>query len=423
MAGGKRLTALRVEKERKPGLYSDGLGLYLQVRAEGAKSWIFRYRADGKLRDMGLGSVNAVSLAQAREKAAVCRSTRANGIDPIDARREERAKSRAEATRAMTFEQCAGAYIEAHRAGWKNAKHASQWTATLETYVYPTFGTQPVAAIDTPMVLKVLEPIWNTKTETASRVRGRIESVLDWARVREFRHGENPAHWRGHLDHLLPKRSKVAAVKHHAALPYDEMPAFMACLRAEVGVAARGLEFCILTASRSGEAIGARWTEIDMKAKVWTVPPERMKAHREHRVPLSNRAMTILHQMRELPGDEFIFPGGKAKRPLSGMAFLMLLRRMKRDDLTAHGFRSTFRDWAAERTSFPSEVAEMALAHTISDKVEAAYRRGDLVDKRRRLAEEWADFCESPPENRAENAAENPKVIAIGLPRKKPGLA
>ncbi len=358
MAKGNRLTALRVGKEKKPGLYSDGLGLYLQVRAGGAKSLIFRYRTNGKLRDMGLGSVTA-SLSQAREKAAACRSLRANGIDPIDAKREESAKSRAETSRAMTFEQCAAAYIEAHRTGWKNAKHAAQWTATLATYAYPIFGTQPVATIDTSMVLKVLEPIWNTKTETASRLCGRIESVLDWARVREFRHGENPARWRGHLDHLLPKRSKVAAVKHHAALPYDEVPAFMASLHAEVGVAARALEFCILTASRTGEVLGARWTEIDKKGKVWTVPPERMKARREHRVPLSDRAMMILHQMQELPRDEFVFPGGKEKRPLSGMAFLMLLRRMERDDLTAHGFRSSFRDWAAERTSFPREVAEM----------------------------------------------------------------
>lgn len=417
MGNGKRLTAVRVEKEKKPGLYSDGLGLYLQVRAGGAKSWIFRYRTNGKLRDMGLGSVNAVSLAQTREKAAACRSMRANGIDPIDAKRAERAKSRAEATRAMTFEQCAAAYIEAHRAGWKNAKHVAQWTATLATYAYPIFGTQPVAAIDTPMVLKVLEPMWTTKTETASRVRGRIESVLDWARVREFRHGENPARWRGHLDHLLPKRSKVAAVKHHAALPYDEAPAFMASLRAQVGVAARAFEFCILTASRTGEVLGARWTEFDIKAKVWTVPPERMKARREHRVPLPDRAMTILRHMQELPGGEFVFPGGKAKRPLSGMAFLMLLRRMTRDDLTAHGFRSTFRDWAAERTSFPREVADLALAHTISDKVEAAYRRGDLFEKRRRLAEAWAAFCESPPENARQEAPKS-RVIAIGQPRK-----
>ena len=417
MARGKGLTALRVGKEKKPGLYSDGLGLYLQVRAGGAKSWIFRYRTNGKLRDMGLGSATAVSLSQAREKAAACRSLRANGIDPIDTKREESAKSRAEFSRAMTFEQCAAAYIEAHRAGWKNAKHAAQWTATLATYAYPVFGTEPVAAVDTSMVLKVLEPIWNTKTETASRLRGRIESVLDWARVREFRHGENPAHWRGHLDHLLPKRSKVAAVKHHAALPYDQVPAFMASLRAEVGVAARALEFCILTASRTGEVLGARWSEIDIKAKVWTVPPERMKARREHRVPLSDRAMMILRQMRELPRDEFVFPGGKEKRPLSGMAFLMLLRRMKRDDLTAHGFRSTFRDWAAERTSFPREVAEMALAHTISDKVEAAYRRGDLFEKRRRLAEAWAAFCESLPENIG-RAAPEPRVIEVRQPQK-----
>jgi integrase len=393
----RRLTALKVGKEKKPGLYSDGLGLYLQVRGGGAKSWIFRYRVGTKLRDMGLGSVNAISLAEARERAAHCRNRRANGIDPIEQRRGQKSTKHAEAARAVTFEQCATAFIEAHKAGWKNAKHAAQWTATLKTYAYPVFGALPVASVDTPLVLKVLEPIWNGKTETATRVRGRIESVLDWARVRSYRQGENPARWRGHLDHLLPKRSKVAAVKHHSALPYDHTPAFMASLRGETGNAARALEFCILTASRTGETIGARWDEIDMKAKLWTIPPERMKASREHRIPLSQWAIVILCEMQKHAEAEFVFPGGKTKSPLSSMALLMLLRRMKRDDLTVHGFRSTFRDWAAERTTFPSDVAEMALAHTISDKVEAAYRRGDLFDKRKLLAEAWAEFCESKP--------------------------
>src|ERR1035437_3515440 len=367
MAGMRRLTALKVGKEKKPGLYSDGLGLYLQVRGGGAKSWIFRYRVGTKLRDMGLGSVNAISLAEARERAAHCRNRRANGIDPIEQRRGQKSTKHAEAARAVTFEQCATAFIEAHKAGWKNAKHAAQWTATLKTYAYPVFGALPVASVDTPLVLKVLEPIWNGKTETATRVRGRIESVLDWARVRSYRQGENPARWRGHLDHLLPKRSKVAAVKHHSALPYDHTPAFMASLRGETGNAAHALEFCILTASRTGETIGARWDEIDMKAKLWTIPPERMKASREHRIPLSQRAIVILCEMQKHAEAEFVFPGGKTKSPLSSMALLMLLRRMKRDDLTVHGFRSTFRDWAAERTTFPSDVAEMALAHTISD--------------------------------------------------------
>ncbi|MFD2181733.1 tyrosine-type recombinase/integrase [Rhodoplanes azumiensis] len=393
----KRLTALKVEREKRPGLYSDGLGLYLQVRSSGSKSWIFRYRAGKKLRDMGLGSVNAIGLAEARERAARYRNLRANGIDPIDDRRRQEAAQRADAARALTFEQCAAQFVDAHKAGWKNAKHAAQWTATLQTYAYPVLGPLPVASVDTPLVLKVLEPIWNDKTETATRVRGRIESILDWARVRGFRDGENPARWRGHLDHLLPKRSKVAAVKHHAALPYREIPAFMELLRAEPSLAARAMEFGVLTAARTGEVIGARWSEIDLEAKLWTIPPDRMKAGREHRVPLATRAVTILSEVPKDPDAEFVFPGGKANRPLSSMALLMLLRRMKRDDLTVHGFRSTFRDWAAEQTTFPAEVAEMALAHTVSDKVEAAYRRGDLFDKRRALATAWAAFCQSKP--------------------------
>ena len=289
---------------------------------------------------------------------------------------------------------------------------------TLKTYAYPVFSALPVASVDTALVLKVLEPIWNDKTETATRVRGRIESVLDWARVRGHRHGENPARWRGHLDHLLPKRSKVAAVRHHTALPYDDLPAFMASLRTQTGNAARALEFCILTASRTGETIGARWDEIDVQAKLWTIPPARMKARREHRVPLPQQAMAILRQMQAHAEAEFVFPGDKPNRPLSSMALLMLLRRMKRDDLTVHGFRSTFRDWAAERTMFPSEVAEMALAHTLSDKVEAAYRRGDLFDKRKLLAETWANFCESQPVERAGMPTDDSNIVAIGQLRK-----
>lgn len=395
MAFAKRLTAVKVGKEKKPGYYADGLGLYLQVRQGGAKSWIFRYRVEGKLRDMGLGSVHAVSLVEARERAETCRSLRANGIDPIDRRLAEKAAKRTEAAKSMTFQQCAVAYIDAHKAGWKNAKHAAQWSATLETYAYPLLGQVGVAAIDTGLLLKVLEPIWNTKTETATRLRGRIESVLDWARVRGHRSGENPACWRGHLDHLLPRRSKVAAVKHHAALPYAEMARFFAQLNAEAGVSARALEFCILTATRTGETLGARWDEIDTKERVWIIPAGRMKGGREHRIPLAQRAMSILTEMQALRISEFVFPGGRAKSPLSSMALLMLLRRMKCEAITAHGFRSTFRDWAAERTAFPHEVAEMALAHAVSNRVEAAYRRGDLFEKRVQLAEAWANFCVS----------------------------
>jgi integrase len=395
MAVLKRLTNVKVEKEKKPGLYSDGLGLYLQVGKIGAKSWIFRYRVGTKLRDMGLGSVNAISLAEARDRAARCRTLRANGVDPIDQRRSELARTRAETAKAVTFEQCATGYIDAHKTGWKNAKHASQWTATLQTYAYPVIGHLAVACIDTSLVLKVLEPMWNEKTETATRLRGRIESVLDWARVRGHRDGDNPARWRGHLDHLLPRRKMVVAVKHHAALPYVDLPRFMRALRNQPGVSARALEFCILTATRTGEAIGARWDEFDLTDRVWIIPPKRMKARREHRVPLSIRCVSVLQELRKVQESDFVFHGGRAKAPLSSMAFLMLLRRMHYAGITAHGFRSSFRDWAAERTNFPYEVAEMALAHTVANKVEAAYRRGDLFDKRRKLAEAWAEFCDS----------------------------
>jgi integrase len=299
----------------------------------------------------------------------------------------------------MTFKDCAERYIEAHRPGWKNPKHAKQWPSTLEDYVYPVFGPIPVQAVDVGLVMKALEPIWKTKPETASRVRGRIESILDWATARGYRQGENPARWRGHLDKLLPARGKVQKVKHHAALPYGEMGDFVAELRGQEGVAARALEFLILTATRTGEVIGARWDEFDLAKKVWTVPGERMKAGKEHRVPLSERALAIIEEMKGQGVNDhpFLFPGGRPGKPLSNMAMLKLLQRMDRGDLTAHGFRSTFRDWAAEMTHFPTEVAEMALAHTVSDKVEAAYRRGDLFQKRRELMEAWARYCEPKP--------------------------
>lgn len=387
------LSALKIKQDLKPGMYADGLGLYLQVRAGNAKSWILRYRIDGKLRDMGLGPLHSVSLAEAREKAALCRTARLSGLDPLEERRTTKAAKLIEAARAIAFEKCAESYIAAHKDGWKNGKHASQWTATLQTYVYPIFKGKAVAEIDDELVLKVLKPIWREKTETASRVRGRIERILDWARVMKNRTGDNPDRWRGHLDHLLPKRSKVAATIHHAALPIDDTPAFIQMLRREATVTARAFEFCILTASRTNETLGMRWDEVDESAQLWTVPAARMKASRDHRVPLAPESQLILAEMKEIRTSEFVFPGGRAHRPLSSMAFLMMLRRLKRTDITAHGFRSTFRDWAAERTAFPNEVVEMALAHAIGNKVEAAYRRGDLFNKRRQLAEAWASFC------------------------------
>jgi integrase len=342
---------------------------------------------------MGLGSLEVISLADARTAALECRRLCQADIDPIEHRNASRAEAQLANARAMTFDDCATRYVTAHAAGWRNSKHRAQWAATLRTYVTPVFGFLPVQAIDTELIMRVLEPIWATKPETASRVRGRIEAILNWAKSRGFREGENPARWRGHLENLLPGRSRVQKVEHHAALPYSDVGAFMGDLRERAGVAAAALEFLILTAARTSEVIGARWEEMDLSSRTWVVPAERMKARAIHRVPLSNAALVVLERMRAIQQDEFVFPSTKKGKALSNMALLALLRRMKRTDLTTHGFRSTFRDWAAECTNFPQEVAETALAHTISNKVEAAYRRGDLFDKRRRLMDAWAEYC------------------------------
>jgi integrase len=389
-----RLAAVEVRGIDKKGMHHDGGGLYLQVSASGAKSWIFRFTLDGRAREMGLGPVHAIPLAEARKRAAECRRMRLDGIDPIKARSEHRSWKKLEAAKGITFAACAAAYLDAHQDAWRNALHRKQWRTTLNNYAGPVFGSLPVQEVDLTLVMKALEPIWRTKCETASRVRGRIEAVLDWATVRGYRTGENPARWRGHLDKLLPARAKIQKVQHHPALPYDELAGFMERLRGEDGIAARALEFLILTAARTGEIIGARWDEVDLEEKIWTVPGERMKAGREHRVPLSAAALAILKRMKETRESDFVFPGGKKGMPLSNMAMLAVLKRMGRDDLTAHGFRSTFRDWAAECTDFRSEVVEMALAHAIENKVEAAYRRGDLFQKRRQLMEAWAQFCD-----------------------------
>jgi integrase len=392
-----KLTAMTVTRATRRGYYGDGGGLYLQVSDSGTKSWVFRFKEAGRLREMGLGPLHTIGLAEARQRAQNCRRARLDCLDPIEVRRSQRTAAKLDAAKAMTFKACAERYIASHKAGWRNAKHSAQWTATLQTYVYPFFGELPVQGVDVGLVMKAVEPIWATKPETASRVRGRIESILDWATARGYRVGENPARWRGHLENLLPKRNKVRRVKHHAALPYPEIGAFLTELRGQEGVAARALELVILTAARTGEMIGARWDEINRAERLWTIPAERMKSGREHRIPLSDAALAIIDAMAEMRSGDFVFPGGKTNRPLSNMAFLMLLRRMGRDDLTAHGFRSSFRDWAAERTGFPAEVAEMALAHVVSDKVEAAYRRGDLFQKRRQLADAWTKFCSASP--------------------------
>ena len=390
-------------RRKKPGYYADGGCLYLRVAPGGTKGWIFRFAQGGKTRDAGLGSYPAVSLVKAREEAERFRRLVAAGIDPIQARLEEREAAKTSAEKATTFEQCAKAYIASHEVGWRNDKHRQQWRSTLQTYCYPTIGALPVQAVGTDHVVKILEPIWAGKPETASRVRQRVERVLSWAKVRGYREGENPAQWRGHLDHLLPAKGKVRAVRHHPALPYQETGELMGKLREDSSISGRALEFLILTASRTGEALGALWSEIDIGERMWTVAGDRMKAGKPHRVPLSSRALAILREMASVRQNEFVFAGMKPGRPLSQMALLMLLRRMGYAHVTGHGFRSSFRDWAAERTSFSREVAEMALAHSVPDAVEAAYRRGDLFQKRRQLMEGWASYCASP-ETRAAHA-------------------
>ncbi len=390
-----RLSPKGVVNKKLPGYYPDGGGLYLQVSESGSKSWLFRFVLNGRERQMGLGPLHTIGLADARAASVECRKLLLAKVDPIEARDAKRAGEALDAAKVITFTECATAYIKAHRAGWKNAKHADQWTNTIETYCGDVFGKLPVQGVDTGLVLKALEPIWTEKPETATRLRGRIESVLDWATSRGYRTGDNPARWRGHMDNLLPAMSKRRRVQHHPALAFDELGKFVVALRKQDGTAARALEFLILTATRTGEVIGAKRNEFDLDKALWTIPGERMKAGREHRVPLSPRAAAIIRELKTTHKGDFIFPGGKESKSLSNMAMLALLKRMGRGDLTVHGFRSTFRDWASERTNYPREVCEMALAHTVSDQTEAAYRRGDLFEKRRRLMAEWAKHCEN----------------------------
>lgn len=379
----------KLAREGKDGFHAVGGvdGLLLQIRGEHGRSWVLRVRIQGQRRMIGLGSFGDLSLADARRKAQGLRTQIANGIDPLADKRETAAP-------VMTFDDAARLYIAAMSDGWRNAKHRAQWSNTLKTYVSPHMGKVPVADVALPHVLACLEPIWRSKTETAKRVRGRIEAVLDWAEARELRKGENPARWRGKLDKLFPAPSKVAPVRHHPALPIDDMHAFMADLRGRDGTAARALEFAILTAARSGEVRGATWSEIDLDAATWTIPGERMKAGNLHRVPLSAPALALLRALPRMAGTDLLFPGHRGQ-PLSDMTLLAVMKRMKAPAVP-HGFRSTFRDWAAERTSYAGELAEAALAHTIGNKVEAAYRRGDLFAKRARMMEDWARFIDTP---------------------------
>jgi integrase len=388
-----QLTAKRVAMYRKrPGRYHDGHGLILVVVNPHNASWQLRYQRNGRERWLGLGPLHTVTLKDARERARAARLQLLDGTDPIDARRAERAK----ATEVMTFKEAAEAYNALHEQKWHNAKHRKQFLASLACYAYPVLGNTAVSSIDTAAVLRVVEPIWLSKTETASRVRGRIESVLDWATVRGYRSGDNPARWKGHLAGVLPAPGAVARRSHYPALPWAKVAAFMAELRMHEGVAARALEFTILTAARTGEVVGARWSEIDLETDTWIIPAARMKSRREHRVPLSPRSVELLSGLFREAGNSHVFIGARTGAGLGNMAMPDVLQQMEQSDVTVHGFRSTFRDWAAEATAYPNHVVEQALAHTIGNAVEAAYRRGDLFEKRRHLMNDWAQFCGRP---------------------------
>lgn len=407
-----KLTDRQVRTLTLPGHYGDGGGLWLQISGSGAKSWVFRYTRGGRAREMGLGSLLGRSLEQARVAARAAREMLAEGVDPIERKRESSRADHAAQSLRVTFRAEAEALIEQKRPAWKNAKHADQWTNTLETYAYPVLGDMLVSDIDTAHVERCLRPIWESKTETATRVRSRIEQVLARASVLKHRSGENPARWKGHLDKLLAKPDKLAKVRHHPALPYVEIGAFMERLRGMDSTSARLVEFIVLTACRTSEATGATWSEIDLEAGIWSVPASRMKAGKLHRVPLSPPAIQLLRKMLERRKDEFVFPSGKEGKPLSNMAGLALLGTMGRRDITIHGMRSTFRDWAAEQTACPREVVELALAHGIEDKVEAAYRRGDAFAKRKKLMADWAKYCATPSKQVA-------TVTPIGAARAK----
>jgi integrase len=390
-----KLSAAKVKALKVPGDYLDGRGLFLQIRSSTSKSWLLKYSLLKRAREMGLGPAADIPLATARELRDRYCALLKQGIDPIEHRRAERAALAVDRAKSITFEQAATRYIQSNRAGWGNLRHAKQWEATLKAYAFPVLGALPIQEITTALVLRVIEPLWATKPTTASRLRGRLEAIIGAAKARGEYVGENCAVWKGHLDKLLPAPRKVRAVANHAAMAYSAVPSFMTELRAREGIAAAAMEFLVLTAARTGETLGAKWQEIDFKKSVWTIPHTRMKGGRPHQVPLSAPAVAVLKRMEKLRTGEIIFFGQSSGRPLGNMALLVLLRRMN-TAVTAHGFRSSFRDWCAEQTNFPSEVAEMALAHAVGNKVEAAYRRGDLLEKRRKLMNAWADYCAKP---------------------------
>jgi integrase len=403
MSNRNELGALAVSMLKSRGIHFVGgvAGLAINVLKSGSRSWVLRYQVGRRRRDKGLGGYPDVTLADAKVAARAARALIAQGIDPIEHGRAVRSKLIADRASAISFGQAATQYIETHEGGWRNPKHAQQWRNTIETYANPTLGKILIQDVEVAQILAVLEPIWKTKTETASRLRGRLESVLDWASARGFRTGPNPARWKGLLDNLLPAPGKIAKKDHHRALPYVELSKFMKALTKQDGMGARALEFVIFTACRSGEVRGAKWDEFDLEAGVWTVPATRMKAGKEHRVPLSDAARSIVEAQRATAFCGYVFPSSQNARksetegaPLSDMTLSAVLRRMK-VAAVPHGFRSTFRDWCAEQTDYPRDVAEMALAHAIGNKVEAAYRRGDLFDKRKQMMQDWADFAKS----------------------------
>jgi integrase len=391
----KDLTIKALAALRNPGKHRVSRNLYLQIEGR-SRSWLFRYERHGVAHWHGLGSCDLVSLADARDRALDCRRMLRAGTDPIEHGRAQKVQTALVAASTMTFRECAAAYFNAHAASWRSSKHQAQWQSSLETYVYPVIGELPVASIDTGLIMRIIDPLWQAKPETADRVRGRIDAVLDWATARGYRHGPNPARWRGHLDQLLPKKAKLHRVQHMAAMPYAEVPAFMAQLQARTEIAAKALEFAILTAARTAETLGAQWSEIDLNARLWIVPAERIKGGREHRVPLPDRAIAILQSLPREPGNLRVFPSARQGKPLAEVAMLRVLRAMG-VPCTTHGFRSSFRDWAAEVTAYPRELAEVALAHAPKDKTEAAYQRGDLLEKRRRLMDAWARYVLTPP--------------------------
>jgi integrase len=391
------LTALRLRTLTKPGLYGDGGNLWLQVRGPGRRSWLFRFTLRGKAHSMGLGSADDVPLAEARARADAARALLRDGVNPLAHRETARAAAIAASARAVTFGEVMERYVASQETGWRSMRHRSLWQASMAQHVLPVLGTLPVDAIDTNLVMKVLEPLWQTTTETASRLRGRIEAVLSYAKVRGWRSGENPATWRGHLQLMLPRRSKVKPVVHFAAIDWRVIPEFMTKLRELDSIGARALQFTILTAARSGEVRGATWDEIDLNAAVWTIPASHMKAGRAHRVPLSGPALAVLESVMLLRcSGGVVFPGPKLRRPITNVTLALPLRQLGHEDLTVHGMRSTFRDWAAEATAYPNHVVEQALAHAVGNAVEAAYRRGDLFAKRVALMDDWAAYLAQP---------------------------